>query len=162
MSKLNILLAFILTGCTTTSGIQPIEKSISKFDTAMIYKGKETILNVNENKDQEYRIFHQGASGFTPPTAIRNSAEKRAKAFCSQQNKEMKAIKERTSVPPHVLGNWPRIEIIFICVESNHANVDSYSDDKKYDQLVKLKKLLDQGVLSEQEFNKEKAKILGH
>lgn len=76
MSKFYLLLALILAGCTTASGIQIVEKGNSGFDTAIIYKGKETILDVNENNEQEYRIFHQGASGFTPSTAVRHSAEK--------------------------------------------------------------------------------------
>ena len=70
----------------------------------------------------------------------------------------MKAIRERTSVPPHIFGNWPRIEFIFICVEKDESN--EYDEDKKYNNLLKLKKLLDQGVISEQEFNQEKTKIL--
>jgi hypothetical protein len=162
MSKFYFLLAFILTGCTTASGIQIVEKSKSGFDTAIVYKGKETILDINENNEQEYRIFHQGATGFTPSTAVRNSAEKRAQAFCKQKNKNMKAIRERASTPPHILGNWPRIEIIFICTESKQIDIDNSTNNKKYNQLVDLKKLLDQGILSEQEFNQEKAKILSN
>jgi hypothetical protein len=160
MSKFYLLLVLILAGCTTASGIQIVEKGNSGFDTAIIYKGKETILDVNENNEQEYRIFHQGASGFTPSTAVRHSAEKRAQAFCKQKNKSMKAIRERASTPPHILGNWPRIEIIFICTETKQVDIDNSSNNKKYDQLVNLKKLLDQGILSEQEFNQEKVKIL--
>ncbi len=158
MSKLNMLLVFILTGCATASGIQPAEKSVSKFDTAMVYKGQENIVGSNDNNDREYRIFHQGATGATPSSAIRHSAEKRADEFCNRENKKMKAIRERTSVPPHIFGNWPRIEIIFICVEKDESN--EYDEDKKYNNLLKLKKLLDQGVISEQEFNQEKTKIL--
>lgn len=162
MSKFYFLLAFILAGCTTASGIQIVEKSKSGFDTAIVYKGKETVLDINENNEQEYRIFHQGATGFTPSTAVRNSAEKRAQAFCKQKNKNMKAIRERASTPPHILGNWPRIEIIFICTESKQIDIDNSTNNKKYNQLVDLKKLLDQGILSEQEFNQEKAKILSN
>lgn len=160
MYKLNMLLVFILAGCTTVSAIQPVETGVSRFDTALIYKGKESIVGINENNAQEYRIFHQGATGATPSSAIRSSAERRANEFCNKENKQMKAIRERTSVPPHMFGNWPRIEIIFICVEKSIDN-DNF-DDGKYKKLINLKQLLDQGVLSQQEFNKEKSKILGH
>jgi hypothetical protein len=72
----------------------------------------------------------------------------------------VKPLRETTSKPPHILGNFPRIEIIFGCVEKPTAVVAPTGDDPKYTKLVNLKKLLDSGVLSKEEFEREKAKIL--
>jgi hypothetical protein len=65
-------------------------------------------------------------------------------------------LSERTSKPPHILGNFPRIEIEFQCIES----VNSASRSTKYDDLAKLKDLLDVGAISETEYEAEKAKLL--
>lgn len=44
--------------------------------------------------------------------------------------------------------------------DSNVVTPDSKKEDDKYDKLIKLKKLLDDGVITQEEFEKEKAKIL--
>jgi hypothetical protein len=53
-------------------------------------------------------------------------------------------------------GNFPRVEWLFEC---ENAPVKARQADR-LDQLEKLKKLLDNGTLKQQEFEVEKAKIL--
>jgi hypothetical protein len=72
----------------------------------------------------------------------------------------MKALSETTSRPPHILGKFPRIEIVFECVDRSASTTSPASEDTKCTRLVNLKKLLDSGVLSQEEFDREKAKIL--
>ena len=72
----------------------------------------------------------------------------------------MNPLRETTSKPPHILGNFPRVEIIFGCVDKPPSVVVPASDDSKYTKLANLKKLLDTGALTQQEFESEKAKIL--
>jgi hypothetical protein len=72
----------------------------------------------------------------------------------------MKTIKVHTSKPPHILGNFPRIEITFICVDKPNVTAPSNFDDALYIKLNNLKKLLDDNVITKEEFEKEKAKIL--
>jgi hypothetical protein len=69
-------------------------------------------------------------------------------------------LSETTAVPPYILGNYPRVEIVFDCVEHPASLAPSTGDDPKYSKLVNLKKLLDSGVITQEEFNREKAKIL--
>jgi len=49
--------------------------------------------------------------------AIKDDAEQRANEFCLKNNKVMKAITIQTSLPPHILGNFPRAEFVFVCLE---------------------------------------------
>jgi hypothetical protein len=58
------------------------------------------------------------------------------------------------------LGNFPRIEIVFVCVDpkKNKGLIAKTTD--KYEKLTKIKDLLDNGVLTEEEFESEKKKIL--
>lgn len=72
----------------------------------------------------------------------------------------MRPLRETTSKPPHILGNFPRVEIVFSCIEKPASVAARTGDDPKYTRLMNLKKLLDAGVLSQQEFEREKASIL--
>jgi hypothetical protein len=148
---------FILSGCAAHTTIQPVTTSKSEFDSAIIYTGSEATVSDNKEGVEEFRVFHQGATGFVTPGAVRYDAEQRAIEFCDRKGQAMKVFRERTSTPPHVLGNYPRIELIFGCVEKPVA---APVQDVKYEKLVNLKKLLDSGVLTQEEFTREKAKIL--
>ena len=124
-----------------------------------MYTGESVTISSNPGIE-EYQVFNQGATGFVSIQSVRNSAEQRVTEFCERQGKAMKPLRETTSKPPHVLGNYPRIEIIFGCVAKPATTAAPSGNDPKYTKLVNLKKLLDDGVLSQQEFEREKAKIL--
>jgi len=160
MNKLCIVLVGIILigGCSTASTIQKASTSKSAFDDA-VFDGEIFIVNDDISDDDAYRIFHQAATGFVSIQSIRVSSEKRASEFCEKEGKVMHVLREHTSTPPHILGNFPRIEIIFACVET--AEIYSSSDgNDKYEQLRELKSLLDDGVITEEEFEIEKKKLL--
>jgi hypothetical protein len=159
-SKLVFLtVAIFLGGCAVPTTIQLAKESKSGFEGA-VYEGESQVVGKNLSNSEEYRIFSQGASGFVPLEAIQSDAEQKAKDFCTEKNKRMKAIKVQTSVPPHIIGNFPRIEITFVCVDNPNASTPSIFQDVLYIRLINLKKLLDDGVITKEEFEKEKAKIL--
>ncbi len=141
------LAVFTIFGCTTTDTIRPAIDSDSKFEKA-VYKGKKTIVS-DKGLSGAYRVFNQGSTGFTSIETVRLSTESRANRFCERKNKVVEVIEETTSIPPHILGNWPRVEIVFKCVFAN-----------RYDELSKLKKLLDEGVITQSEYKHEKQRIL--
>ena len=107
-----------------------------------------------------HRVFHQASTGFVTVAAIRESAQQRAQSFCSQTGKNLYLIEETTSQPPHILGNWPRIEIIFSCIEAAKAADATLTTPDKYDRLAKLKALLDNKTITQKEFEDEKTKLL--
>jgi hypothetical protein len=112
---------------------------------------------------EAYRVFIQGATGFVSMSSVRDDAEQRAAAFCrAKGEKRWDAIEETTANPPYILGNFPRIEIVFQCL-TPPQKIDSVGvsvPDLKYIKLVDLKRLLDTGVITQAEFDREKAKIL--
>lgn len=146
--------AFVF-GCSSASSILPVAESKSGFDDAL-YPGETTIFEDSDDRE-EFRIFHQGATGFVSVESVRQSARLRAADFCEQKGKRDIIFSETTSVPPHILGNFPRIEIIFGCEEVGATQPES---DSKYDKLARLKELLDDGAITQEEFDKEKAKVL--
>jgi putative oligomerization/nucleic acid binding protein len=131
--------------------------SKSEFDGA-VYQGDTTIVSNNASSIEEFRVFHQGATSFVSVQTIRESAEKRATEFCHRTGRMPQLFRETTSRPPHILGNFPRIELVFGCVDKPLATPSG--DDPKYARLINLKKLLDSGVLTREEFEREKVKIL--
>jgi exonuclease III len=141
------------------SKIEKASESQSHFKGA-VYEGQDFFVSEKEIEGEKYRIFHQASTGFAGTSGIRRSATRRANKFCQSKgnNKKMFTVSEHTAKPPYILGNFPRIEIIFVCLDDGKAQ--NRASDEKYSHLVKLKKLLDDGVLTQDEFNVEKQKVL--
>ncbi|HFQ4906525.1 TPA: SHOCT domain-containing protein [Vibrio vulnificus] len=164
MKKVFVLVGLaLLAGCAQKSPIEKESESTSYFDDAF-YEGNKDFYITDEPKEGErFRIFHQASTGFTLTSVLRNSATKRANQFCNNLEKgtEMYTISEHTASPPYVLGNFPRIEIIFVCIQKESSETgSSVGSSNKYDDLLKIKELNEQGVLTDEEFQTEKAKIL--
>ena len=150
--------SMVLSGCSDSPAIQPANSSKSKFEDS-VYHGESVTVNPTPPGIQEYRVFQEGATGFVSIQSVRETAEQRATDFCERSGKVMKSLRETTAKPPFILGNFPGVEIIFGCVDKPPVAAPSDSDSK-YKKLAELKKPLDTGVLTQQEFEQEKAKIL--
>ena len=159
MKTLPAVLVILIAGCADTSTIRPANEGKSGFDGA-VYPGETVTISASSPDVEEFRVFHQGATGFVSVQTVRDDAEQRGTAFCERKNKAFKPLRETTSKPPHILGNFPRIEIVFACVDKVSTVAPPASTDRKYEKLIELKKLLDSGVLTQQEFEREKTKIL--
>jgi hypothetical protein len=148
----------IVVGCANVPVVLPAASSQSQFEGA-VYSGEENELDKPTPGVEQYRLFEQGATGFVSLASVRADVEDIASKYCTRKGKTLHPIKERLSKPPHILGNFPRAEIIFECVDSpptaERGNVDRVS------RLERLKKLLDDGALTKDEYEMEKARILG-
>lgn len=152
--SLVLYLLIVMVGCATSSPIQRYAESQSAFDDppALIshsYPGKDI-----------YRIYHRASTGFVSIQSIRKAAEQRAEDFARRQSKSIVVLGEQTSQPPYILGNFPRIEIVFALVDLPNKKSQTTIRGDKYSEIEKLKKLLDQGALTRDEFEREKAKLL--
>jgi hypothetical protein len=150
---------YLIAGCAVTAPIQPACSSKSAFSDA-VYKGESVTTGAGTPGNEAYRVFIQGATGFVSIQSVRDDAEQRATAFCSRKGKSMESLSETTAKPPYILGNFPRVEIVFDCVSAPAATLRVANDDPKYTKLVNLKRLLDAGVITQGEFEREKTKIL--
>jgi len=149
--------ALLLLGCAIASPITPAATSKSPF--WFFGWGDPQMLVSNVPDGEQFRISHRGSTGFTPVSALRRSAQARATEFCEGKGRAMTPISEQTSSHPHILGNFPRIEIVFVCTEKPlTANAPPAEDS--YKRLIRLKELLDAGAISQEEFDQEKREVL--
>ena len=157
-----ILVAIAASGCSSSSDIRKVSESESHFEDAA-YEGRDFFVAEEKIEGEQYRVFHQASTGFSGTSGIRHSATVRAQSFCKEMDgdKVMFKVSEHTASPPYVLGNFPRIEIIFVCVERDTLEAEaSTMESSKYDQLEQLKALYDDGALTKEEFEIEKQKVL--
>lgn len=157
-----IAVSVILAACSTASSIQRADKSESGFDGA-VYDGEESVIRDDIPDSSAYRIFHQGATGFVSVQTVRTSAEGRAKVFCDNKNLRYELLRERVSVGAHIAGNFPRAELVFACVvveaDSDKSQLSAKTVDR-YSELRQLKALLDEGVITNGEYEQEKKELL--
>lgn len=151
-----------LAGCATTSAVVPAAAGKSGFDDAA-YPGETVELDKPTPGAERFRVFQQGATGFVSLDSVRGGVETAASQHCTRRGKVVRPLQETASKPPHILGNFPRVEWVFECADPPKATAAAPAEAGGYrlDQLERLKRLLDSGALSQQEFDKEKAKILG-
>ena len=150
--------AGLLSACALASPIQPAATSKSSFWFLWWSEPKLMVSEVPEG--EQFRVYHRGATGFTPVSALRRTAEARATDFCERKGRAMTAIAEKTSSHPHILGNFPRIEIVFVCTEKPSGADPALPAEDPYERLERLKRLLDAGVISQEEFDREKREVL--
>ncbi len=92
-------LVLVLAGCAANSGVVKIA-------------------------DDTYKIYRRAATGFASGTAIRETIELEANEFCIGQGKVSKVLKIGGSHPPYILGNFPKAEIQFQCINTNAKEVN--------------------------------------
>jgi hypothetical protein len=139
--------------------IQPASSSRSQFEGA-VYKGETNSISSGTPGVEKFRVFSKGGTGFVSLASVREDAEQRSTAFCERKGKLYNPLSETRATPPYILGNFPRIEIVFECTDKPAPVGVSATEDSKYKKLSELKKLLDNGTLTQQEFDREKAKVL--
>ncbi len=149
----------LLMGCEASPPIQPAASSKSAFDGA-VFKGTTARIRDPSDGTEAYRVYSKGATGFVSMSSVRTDAEDRATAFCDREGKAMESLQETTANPPYIMGNFPRIEIVFDCIPKVVGAAVTAPADPKYAKLRDLKKLLDDKVITQTEFDSEKAKIL--
>lgn len=154
-----IVTAPLIAGCGSTTAIRPASVTKSGFDGA-VYGGTTVELDKQTPGAGVYRIFQQGATGFVPLSAVRSDIEDISTRFCARQNKIVHPIQETTSSAPHILGNFPRVEWLFECNDKPGTASTQDQVAENLSKLERLKKLLDNGTLTQAEFDAEKANIL--
>jgi hypothetical protein len=158
-----ILSSAVLVACANTTAVLPAASSKSQFEGA-VYAGETVELDKRTPGAEVYRLFQQGATGFVSVASVRGGVEETAAQFCARRGKVARPVEETASKPPHILGNFPRVEWLFECADGPTNSTTAPQAPKqapdKLTQLERLKKLLDSGALTQAEYDAEKAKVL--
>ena len=97
MNRVAMFLVFFgglsLAGCASNSGVRPI--------------GPDTFM-----------VSRQAATGFSGLGTLKADALDEAKRYCAGQKKELQVVSTNESKPPYLLGNFPRAEVQFMCLNS--------------------------------------------
>lgn len=160
------LMLLVLHGCSGARPVMRVDQSDSALKDA-VYQG-ETRMIVDATElasyplSEQYRVYALNGtfSGYGGMPVARDFATQSMNDFCRNMKKEPKVLIEQTAVPPYLLGNYPFIEITFICIDKAKANTNISSDDDRYNKILQLKLLLDSHAITQDEFDKEKNKIL--
>jgi hypothetical protein len=66
-----------------------------------------------------FMVSRQAATGFSGLGTLKADAIREAEQYCAKNGKAVYALKTTESKPPYVLGNFPRAEIEFMCLDSS-------------------------------------------
>lgn len=114
MKKYLLLSLLILAGCASNSGIVPI--------------GPETFM-----------VSRQAATGFSGLGTLKADAFQEANQYCNKQNKNIRVVNTNESSPPYVLGNFPRAEVQFMCLDKSDAELTRPKMQIKPDTVIEIR-----------------------
>lgn len=111
MNKSSLLLSLLpillLASCAPSTPVQRVSESKSHFNPP------PQVMSHNYPAKDVYRVYQRGGSGFVPINSVRNAAEERAETFARRQGRHMVILGDKIAYPPYILGNFPRVEVIF-------------------------------------------------
>ena len=108
-------LAILLAGCASNSGVVPI--------------GKDTFM-----------VSRQAATGFSGSGTLKAEAFAEANQYCLSQNKTLQVVNTNEAQPPYVLGNFPKAEVQFMCLDSNDSEHTRPKLKKEADTVIEIRK----------------------
>lgn len=87
----------LLAGCAANSGVAPI--------------GQDNFV-----------VSRQAASGFSGTGNLKAEALTEANQYCANQQKSLSVVDIREAQPPFIMGNFPKAEIQFACIDASKIN----------------------------------------
>lgn len=93
MKPLFFASVLLLAGCASNSGVVPM--------------GSDTFM-----------LSRQAATGFSGAASLKAEALQEANQHCQAQKKELLVVSTNEAQPPFILGNYPRAEVQFKCIDA--------------------------------------------
>lgn len=159
---LTIALTLSITGCSTYLAPTPVDSS----DVCW----KDVPVKVHSQNDTnliEYRTCKDAKTKGGNPEKIEAWLERVAQKFCARQGAHYKLLQERRGYPN--FDHTARVELIFACtrdisdatiVSRNGLKQNAKMQKQQYELLLQLQQLHQAGALTDEEFQKEKKRIL--
>ena len=92
VGRIALIAAAVLVGCASNSGV------------------------VSLGADR-FMVSRQAATGFSGLGTLKADALREAEQHCSRIGRAVYVLNARESEPPYVLGNFPRAEVEFMCLD---------------------------------------------
>jgi hypothetical protein len=105
----------LLAGCASNSGVVPI--------------GLDTFM-----------VSRQAATGFTGTGNLKAEAFREANQYCASQNKSLQVVNTSEAKPPYILGNFPKAEVQFMCLDTKDAELARPKLRKEADTVIEIRK----------------------
>ena len=109
------LVLLLVAGCASNSGVAPI--------------GPDT-----------YMVSRQAATGFSGSGTLKAEAFQEANQYCLSQKKRLQVVRTAEAQPPYVLGNFPKAEVEFMCLDANDPELVRPKLRKEGDTIIELRK----------------------
>jgi hypothetical protein len=115
MKTISILAVIGLAGCATASGVVPI--------------GQDTFM-----------VSRQAATGFSGIGNLKAEAFQEANQYCVSQGKSFQVVRTSEAKPPYILGNFPRVEVQFMCLDANDPELKRPRLTSEADTVIEIRK----------------------
>jgi len=124
-----------------------------------------------------YMVSRQAATGFSGSGAQKAKCFQEADIFCEKKGKKLHVISTSEARPPYIFTNFPKAEVQFMCLDVNDSRlkmeevrtIQQLSQDIKTEgndnyaletKLKMLNELLSEGLITKNEFDEQKKKLL--
>ena len=115
MKLIYCLLPMLLVGCASNSGVVPI--------------GPDTFM-----------VSRQAATGFSGSGTLKAEAFQEANQYCISQKKKLQVVNTSEAQPPYILGNFPKAEVQFMCLDASDSELARPKLRKDADTIIEIRK----------------------
>lgn len=115
MKKFLFVFVLILSGCASNSGV--------------VQMGQDTFM-----------VSRQAATGFSGSGSLKAEAFGEANQYCAAQKKTMQVVSTHEAAPPYILGNFPKAELQFMCLDKGDAELARPKLRKEADTVIETRR----------------------
>lgn len=105
----------LLTTCASNTGVVPI--------------GEDTFM-----------VSRQAATGFSGSGSLKAEAFQEASQHCQNMGKKLQVVSTQEATPPFILGNFPKAEVQFMCLDKQDAELGRPKLRKEANTVIKIEK----------------------
>jgi hypothetical protein len=85
-------------------------------------------------------VSRQAATGFSGSGTLKAEAFKEANEYCMAQQKKMQVVNTSEAQPPYVLGNFPKAEVQFMCLDATDSELVRPKLRKEPDTVIEIRR----------------------
>ena len=142
--------------------IRSVSRILPALSICVALAGCASNMHVVPMGNNTYTITREAVTVFSRDTeALKDKAKEDAAQFCASKGKQLKVV-DITAEKPRLTTGYAKAEIVFQAVDAvdSSPTVAPATVDLLYAELIKLDELRKNSILTEEEFQAEKKKVL--